>query len=71
MAKVYNFPLKKLPEEIDASLDKIAKEYIAALYDVMNDLCDMLEPADYDYEEVYMAVMMGLVEKLDKAIEEV
>jgi len=69
MAKVYDFPLKKLPEEIDVRLDEIAKDYVMALYDVMDDLCDELEPANDEYEEVFMVVLMTLVEKLDKAIE--
>lgn len=69
MATVYDFPVKKkLPKHLEQRLYGIAEDYIDALYDALEILCEDEE----NYDEMYgVTELVGIafVEGLNDAVE--
>lgn len=70
MCTVYEFPTKvKLPKQIEERLFGLAWDYVDALYNALDDLCE--DNANYEeMEEVGKLVSEVFTQGLDKAIDE-
>lgn len=69
MAKVYDFPKKKLPKEIEDRVYEVAKAYVVALKDAAETLC--YDPWDEDeLFEITDLVLNAWAEGLEIAIDD-
>lgn len=70
MCKVYAFPVKKkLPEELEERLDKVTKEYVDVMTDILEALCED-NPTEKDYENFMELMMTAYAKCIEKAIDE-
>ena len=69
MTKVYGFPKKKLPKEIEDRVFEVAKAYVITLKEAAEDLC--YDPWDEDeLFEITELVLNAYAEGLEIAIDE-
>lgn len=72
MCQVYEFPVKmkkELPKELEERLNKVSKEYVEIMDEVLKTLCGD-EPTDEDYESFMEVMIMAYVKSIEKAIDE-
>ena len=70
MCKVYAFPVKKeFPKELEERLDKVSREYIKIIEDLVDTLYDD-EPTEEDYQECILMIAKAYAKSLEKAFEE-
>lgn len=70
MCEVYEFPMKKLPKDLEERLQKIAEDYVKAVDDILNYIVDKYGEEDNaeDIMEMvtnfYTKAVLNAVEKI-------